>query len=162
MEDIIGLVCGCGTFAFFMMLGFFVGGANERRHFSDLRKREDLLRDMLQTQIKTFPFAAPSHLPPQMIVAEVVIASDYLKTFLSGLRKFFGGEMKSYQTMLVRARREAILRVLEQARSLGYNAICNLRLDSADIGGQAQSNRRGSAMASVIASATAYTAAIGQ
>ena len=97
-------------------------------------------------------------MPPQMYVAEVVIATDYLKTFLAGLRKFFGGEIRSYQTLLVRARREATLRILEQARQQGYNAICNLRLENADIGGN--NNAKGVAMVAILASATAYRASI--
>jgi uncharacterized protein YbjQ (UPF0145 family) len=63
--------------------------------------------------------------------------------------------MKSYQSLATRARREALLRIIEKAKSQGYNAICNLRMDSADIGGSATS-KKGSVMVSIIASATAY------
>jgi uncharacterized protein YbjQ (UPF0145 family) len=89
-----------------------------------------------------------------MIVGESVIATDYLKTFLAGLRKIFGGELRSYQSLLVRARREALQRVVEEARRSGYNAICNVRLDGADVGGN--SKRRRVAMVCILASATAY------
>ena len=66
-------------------------------------------------------------------------------------RNFFGGEMKAYVKLIERARREALLRVVEQARQMGYNAICNLRLQTADIGGS-----RRFPMGSIMASATAY------
>ncbi len=150
-----GVVCGCAMFFILMMLGLVVGGSRERGHFRDIAFREESNRDFVQSQIKTFPAAVPGKSPPQMIVAEVVIASDYLKTFLAGLRNFFGGEMGSYQTLLERARREAVLRVIEQARTLGYSAICNVRLQTADIGGGTSSQTR-AAMAAIIASATAY------
>ena len=154
MDAIIG-------FAFFVVLilvGLFVGGARERKHLADLTLREQHCSDMLQTQTKGYLAAEASDMPPQMYVAEVVIATDYLKTFLAGLRKFFGGEIRSYQTLLVRARREATLRILEQARQQGYNAICNLRLENADIGGN--NNAKGVAMVAILASATAYRASI--
>ena len=114
---------------------------------------------MLVTQIKSFPGYLPGAHAPQVFYAEVVIASDYLKTFLAGLSNFFGGQVSSFQTMLVRARREATLRILEQARRQGYNAVCNLRLETADVGGNsATRGKKGMVMAAILASATAYHA----
>ena len=142
-----------------LALGFFAGGYTERRHFRNLEKREAATCDMIATQVKSFPGHVPGPTPPQMIVAEVVIATDYLKSFLAGIRNFFGGQIGSYQTMLVRARREALLRILEQARRQGYNAVCNVRLETADIGGNsATAGKRGMVMATILASATAYHA----
>lgn len=92
-----------------------------------------------------------------MIVCEVVIATDYLKSFLAALKKLIGGEVKSYLSLVERARREAILRVLEEARRQGYNAVCNIRLVASDIGGSAH-QRKGAAMVTLIASGTAYQA----
>jgi uncharacterized protein YbjQ (UPF0145 family) len=95
-----------------------------------------------------------------MIVKEVVIASDYLKSFLAKLRNIFGGEVRSFETLLERARREALLRIIEEAQSNGYNAICNLRMDTAEIGGNL--DKKGAAMATILASATAYRTTIGE
>ena len=142
-----------------LALGFFAGGYTERRHFRILEKREAATSDMIATQIKSFPGQVSGPTPPQMIVAEAVIATDYLKSFLASIRNFFGGQVGSYQTMLVRARREALLRILEQARRQGYNAICNVRLETADVGGNsATAGKRGMVMAAILASATAYHA----
>ncbi len=152
MEAIISLA----VVAVCLLLGLVVGGTTERRHFANLARREQAAQDFLVTQIKAFPGRAPSQLPPKLFVAEVVIASDYLKSFLASLRNFFGGEVRSYQSLLIRARREALLRIIEQARAEGYNAVCNLRLDTADIGGNV--NTKGATMAAIIASATAYHA----
>ena len=52
------------------------------------------------------------------------------------------------------------MRIIEQARSQGYNAVCNVRLETADVGGS--SSRRRAAMAAILASATAYHAAPSQ
>jgi uncharacterized protein YbjQ (UPF0145 family) len=135
-------------------LGYFIGGRTEKRHFGELDERE-ARSNVIVSQVKSFPFAVSSDLPPQIMVTEVVIGSDYLKSFLAGLRNIFGGEVKSFQTLLTRSRREALLRLTEQAESQGYNAICNVRFDTATIGG---SGGKKVHMSAVLASATAYVA----
>lgn len=131
-----------------------MGSFFERRHFQNLREREESNGAFLITQIKSYPAAVPNGPTPQLIVAEAVVATDYMKSFLAKLRRLFGGEVRSYHSLLVRARREATQRIVEQARELGYNAICNLRLQTADVGGTGTG--RGVAMVAILASATAY------
>lgn len=157
----IQFIVGLGVPILFLALGWFVGRRRERQHFASLDAREAALSGMLVTQVKSFPCAAPGELPPKLIVAEAVMATDYLKSFLAGLRNLVGGEVRSYESLLVRARREATLRIMEEARRSGYNAVCNVRLNTADIGGNtatANNKNRGSVMASILASATAYHA----
>ena len=145
-----------------LALGLFAGGYAERRHIRSLRRREAATRDMLVTQIKSFPGHVPGTNSPQVICAEVGIASDYLKTFLASIRGFFGGGVGSYLTMLDRARREATQRILEQARRQAYNAVCNLRLETADIGGNSVTQgKKRMVMAAILASGTAYNAEAG-
>ena len=60
------------------------------------------------TQIRSFPAYAAVGPLPTMLVAEVVISSDYLKSFLARLRNIFGGEIRSVGTLLERARREVL------------------------------------------------------
>ncbi len=158
----LDLIIGIGTPLVLLALGWFVGRSREKRHFQELDRREQLCQDMLVTQLKSFPSYVFGEKPPRMLVGEAVIATDYLKSFLAGLRNIFGGEVLSYETMIVRARREATLRILEQAQREGYNAICNLRLETADIGGSGVSNgnrKNQKVMSAILASATAYNAA---
>jgi len=136
-------------------VGYVAGSIAERRHLARLADRERKNGPFLVTQLKSFPACAENELAPQMVVGEVVIASDYFKTFLASLRRIFGGEVRSFHSLLSRARREATQRVVEQSRELGYNAICNLRIETADVGGSTAS-KKGAAMVAVIASATAY------
>ena len=152
MEMIVGFV----MFLFLLAIGLFVGGATERQHFRRLQRREDRQADLVVSQLKSFPYATAGDAPPRMVVAEVVIATDYLKSFLAKLRNIFGGGVRSYETLLVRARREATLRILEEARRQGYNAVCNIRLETADVGGNSSEHRV--AMAAIIATGTAYHA----
>jgi uncharacterized protein YbjQ (UPF0145 family) len=137
-----------------LALGLLAGGYAERKHLRSLASREAANGDFFVSQVKTFPDAVASGTPPTIVFGEVAIASDYLKSFLSGLRKIFGGELRSYHSLTVRARREALQQLVESARAKGYNALCNVRMDSADIAGN--SKRRRMPMVAILASATAY------
>ena len=101
MDLIIGLIV---TFVL-LTLGFGAGTFAERRHFRQLDEREQAVNDMIRTNSKNFLAAGHvSNLPPTMLCAESVIASDYFKNFLAAFRKFFGGEMRSYNSLMDRAR----------------------------------------------------------
>lgn len=143
-----------GVFLVLLGLGLFVGRATERRHLRLLDEREATNGHFLISQNRAFAEPIAAGVPPMMLVGEAVIATDYLKTFLSGLRKLFGGELRSYQTLLTRARREALQRIVDEARQRGYDAICNLRYETADVGGNTASKRV--ATVAILASATAY------
>lgn len=135
-----------------LVLAWVTGTTFERRHFRSLAARERKASDVLVTDLKDFPQAGPGE--PGLVVAEVVLATDYLKSFLAGLKKIIGGELRSYESVVERARREAVVRLVEEARRRGFDAIANLRFATADIGGNAK--RQGAAIVAVMASGTAY------
>ena len=152
--DLVAVLIYLGPPAFFVLLGLVVGTATERRHLGLLEQREAACSEMLVTDLRSY---SPDHDPatlPSLVTGEAVIATDYLKTFLAGLRNLLGGEVRSYLTLVNRARREALMRMLESARGLGYDAVCNVRLEPADIGGSTY--RKGVPMAAMVASGTAY------
>lgn len=157
MDGLFSLIVPLAMFGGLICLGLIVGGTVERNHFKDLELREQKTQHMLVTQLKTFPGAQPSDLTPTMLVSETVISSDYLKSFLGALRNIFGGEVKSFQTLLERGRREAVLRLKEESIQRGYDAICNVRLETADIGGRNANKKNQIVMASILATGTAYS-----
>jgi len=53
---------------------------------------------------------------------------------MAGLRSIVGGEIKEYTEMLEEARRHAVDRMVENARSMDANAIVMMRFDSSEIG----------------------------
>ncbi len=107
-------------------VGFFVGGTIERRHLRDLDRREQQYGDIRVCNLKrvTGPHTVAHS---QMVVGQVVIATDYYKTFATSLRNLVGGEMRSAERLMLRARREALLRALEQTRALGADELWNVR-----------------------------------
>jgi len=140
-----------GPLVFF---GLVIGRTVEKRHFRRLDEFDAQHQDFLITQLKSFPMAVAGEPDPSLVVAEVVIASDYLKSWFAKWRNLFGGEIRTFQTLQTRAKREAVARLTASAIEQGYNAICNVRIESADVGGG--TTKRKVPMAAVIASATAY------
>lgn len=161
MEDMIPIVLGLFFAVFIPLVGIFGGRISEYRHLRSLEQREEETNDMIVTQIKSFPASISSDQPPSIVFAETVIASDYLKTFFSKIRGIFGGEIRSFQRMQERSRRETLLRLIDSARDQGFNAICNVRLETADVGGGTMTRgKKAMPMACILGSATAYQASV--
>lgn len=139
MELLVQIVIPLATVVFLLMLGFTIGRARERRHFADLDRRESANREFVVTDLRTVP---PGMQPrsARLVMGATVVASDYLKTFLSGFRMIFGGEMRSYSTMIDRARREARLRMVESARRAGAIAVINVRFETSAVSGTTGQN----------------------
>lgn len=152
--DLFNLVFGVGTFVFFLLLGLIFGRATERKHLASIAQRNAEMTDFLVTDVKTLPGADAAG-GGLLVTGEVVVGSDYLKTWLSAMRNIFGGEMRSFERLLFRAREEAKLRMMAEAKRLGYNAICNYRIDFVGLGGSA-ARGKGAPMAGIIVSGTAY------
>lgn len=117
---------------FLLILAFFTGSFVERRHYKSIIRREDALRDLVVVVAKTLPPLRP---PPAttLVRGNAVISVDYFKRFLARLRMIFGGRIHTYESLLDRARREAILRMQEQARELGATMIFNMRFETSSI-----------------------------
>lgn len=154
--SIIQLLLTLGTPAFLVLLGLSAGTAIERTHFRRLEEREREFADMLVTDLKNLPCGPDPGLGAVLVVGEAVIGGDYLRMLLASLKNFFGGELGHYTRLMARARREAVLRMLEQARARGYNAVGNVRLETVDISTAKSSGNQGMPQAIVLASGTAY------
>lgn len=134
-----------------LALGYFFGRAAEARHYKSIRMREHAYRNILAIASKIPP---PGEKPEATILVSgsVVISVDYFKRFLAGLRNLVGGRMVSYESLLDRGRREALLRMKQQAKKLGANRVFNIKLETASISGN---NRGGVGSIEVLAYGTA-------
>lgn len=117
-----------------LFVGIFVGGMNERNHFRRLDTAEKELAHIIITNMKTVP--AEHHPGGNLVTGNVVIALDYFKRIAAAFRTFFGGEIRSYQSLLIRARREAIVHMKREALAMGANQIHNVRIEFSAIGSQ--------------------------
>ena len=140
-----------------LFVGWLVGHLSETKHERSLAAREEALKDVETTGLRNPPGFAGAEGPCSLVSGEAVVASDTFKTWVFGLKNIVGGESKTFTRLFDRARREALLRMKERARELGCNAVCNVRFDSADIGGNAAgAKKKGSNMAVALVSGTAW------
>ncbi|MBH1986008.1 MAG: YbjQ family protein [Burkholderiales bacterium] len=79
-------------------------------------------------------------LPGQRVVKHLGLAQGSTvrakhagKDFLSGLKNIVGGELKAYTELMQEARDEALQRMTEEARSMGANAVLNVRFTTTSI-----------------------------
>ena len=72
----------------------------------------------------------------QLIHSNVVISHDYFKFVIANIQNFFGGRLTSYESIVERARREAIVRLKLEAEKMGANHIMGLRLSTTELGMQ--------------------------
>ena len=87
---------------------------------------------------------------------QAVIGCDVFKSWLFGLRNLVGGESGSLQMVLTRARREALVRMLHDARELGASEVINVRFESSNIlSGNPNRKRKGAMCAEIYAFGTA-------
>jgi len=121
------------VFLVLMAVGYGFGQYFERRHYRSIRKREAELNDILLIQTKIIPPAYFSKNDTFLVNGNVVISVDYFKRFVAGLRNIIGGRVTPYETLIDRARREAILRMKEEARATGANAILNVKYEMCSI-----------------------------
>ena len=138
--------------AVLLVLGFTVGTWRERLHFSSLDQREQEFTDLAVVNLKTISDPA-SVASAELVMGDAVIATDYFKGFLARLRNVVGGEVKSYETLMRRARREAMLRMLQRARELGASEVWNVRLETSNI--RSSSNRNLAVSVEIFAFGTA-------
>ncbi|HEV58606.1 MAG TPA: heavy metal-binding domain-containing protein [Phycisphaerales bacterium] len=118
-----------------VVVGLIAGRAVEAKHLRDLAIREQALRHVATCNLRRLP----ANLAVQeafLVTGTVAVANDYFKTFASGLRNLFGGEMRSYRSLMERARREAMCRMLAQADAAGARIVWNVRYETACLHGQ--------------------------
>lgn len=128
-----------------LMAAYFAGSAIEKRHFASIREREEKLHGFPVVSMDTMPkeWNASSS---RLVTGSIVISLDYFKRVIAGLRGLIGGRIKTYEPLLDRARREALLRMAEMAREQGFDAVFNVRLETSRL---ANSTRDGKGTAGV-------------
>ena len=114
-----------------VVLGYVIGQTLERRHFASLRKREAALLGLVTTSSKRPLGELPAIREVRLVEGSAVISIDYFKMIAATLRGFVGGNVRAYETLVDRARREAILRMKESCTDA--TQVINLRIETSSI-----------------------------
>ena len=139
-------------FLLLLATGYTVGRIAERRHYRSIIAREKELASVLVFSNRFPPLAERSS--QALVAGSVVVSEDYFKRVVSGLQSIFGGRLRAYESLLDRARREAVLRMKQEARDKGARMIINVKFQTFSIPGR---NPRSFGAVEVMAYGTALT-----
>ena len=155
MHTDVELFVNFGIPMLLLVFAYFVGSAIETIHFRQILAREE--------KAKGFPVTTFAALPDdwrvgsaELVTGSVVISLDYFKRIIASLRSLVGGRVKTYEPLLDRARREALLRLIEDAQARGYDAVVNLRLETSRLA-NSRGDGKGIAGVEMLAIGTAVT-----
>lgn len=139
MSDLLANNFDWVVFLVLVAIGYFTGHWAEQRHYRSIEERE---QRYLKTPLVTFDDdAIDSEAQVQyvrLVTGSAVISIDYFKRFLSSLQSFFGGRVGAYESLVDRARREAVLRMIAGARTA--DIIANVRIETSAISGDPTRN----------------------
>ncbi len=114
-----------------LITGYIVGRIIETRHFKNLAKRELEISKAIPTNLKNI--SGKNIGSSFMVIGAVVIASDYYKTVGARIKSIFGGNLSTLESLMERGRREALLRMREQAAQYGADLVLNVRFETSSI-----------------------------
>lgn len=126
MDTLIGLI----FVALLLVITFFTGSRNEKKHYASILAREEKLHHIMVIPLKHPP---EDFVTQQLVRGSVVVSSNYFTRMLASFRNFFGGNIRSYETLLDRARREAILRMKAEADALGADIVFNMKFETVSL-----------------------------
>jgi len=117
-----------------LIVGYIVGTIFQRNHLRSIQEREAFFFKLPAVTMKLKNFVPESHYDQiasaRMVVGSVVITPDYFRFFLSSIFDVLGGKVKSYESIVDRARREAILRMKESAPMADIIVNTRLQMDT--------------------------------
>ena len=135
-----------------IVVGYFFGKHNEFKHYQEICRKEEELRYITVLPVRTIP----EHLDCKnaaLVTGSVVVAMDFFKVVSASIVQIFGGNIRAYETLLERARREAVIRMKEDAAKMGAKYVINVKLSTANI--MSQSSRSSGGGIEAIAYGTA-------
>lgn len=115
------------------VVGWFFGTRHERQHLAQLSIAEQKLGHIVVSSERFYRPKLVADSQGELVLGSVVIAQDYFKMIIARVLSIFGKNLTTYETLLDRARREAIVRMRTEAHAKGYNHIYGLRLEVSNI-----------------------------
>lgn len=132
---------------------YITGSIIEKCHFKKIIKREKaLIKKPIVSFGKRGWNKKKKVLKVELVTGETVISGDYFKNFAAALKNFFGGRLTTFESVLDRGRREALLRMREKAKDASI--IVNTRIETVMLNNV---NSQGVPQCAIIAYGTAIT-----
>ncbi len=152
MNEVTILLIKFGIPLGLIAVGLVVGTILEKNHYKSIKQREKASLKLPAVTIREHDRDRELK-ESYLVTGSVVISVDYFKRFLAGLRNIFGGRVMAYESLVDRARREAILRMKEKCPAA--NIIINLRIETSTISKQGRAGQKAVGCVEAIAYGTA-------
>ena len=130
---LVGLFFPLAISGFFYLILGLISRNLERTHEEDLARREAAVANSHISDLRGDPAAATADFG-QLVTGSVVMGTGARRQFTASIRTIFGGEVKGFQRVLQAARREAQLRMIEDAVSQGATGVINVRFETSQVG----------------------------
>ena len=126
------LIFKAAIFVILFAVGWGFGRHAEQKHLKELEAQE---KRLAYIRLDSSRFKTSDDFG-QLVSSNVVISHDYFKYVIANIQNFFGGRLTSYESVVERARREAVVRLKLEAEKLGAAQIMGLRLSTTELGMQ--------------------------
>ncbi|WP_374574773.1 YbjQ family protein [Acinetobacter sp.] len=126
------LIFKAAIFVILFAVGWGFGRHAERKHLKELEAQE---KRLAYIRLDSSRFKTSDDFG-QLVSSNVVISHDYFKYVIANIQNFFGERLTSYESVVERARREAVVRLKLEAEKLGAAQIMGLRLSTTELGMQ--------------------------
>ncbi|WP_423227883.1 YbjQ family protein [Psychrobacter pygoscelis] len=151
LDIILDFIKNNAVFIILFAVGWFFGRRHERAHLKELAQSEKVLGHIIVSSERFYRPELADHTHGELVIGSVVIAQDYFKMIVAALFNLLGRNLTTYETLLDRARREALVRMKLQAQYQGYNQIYGVRLEVTSI------NQAGSMVEAIAYGTAVYT-----
>jgi uncharacterized protein YbjQ (UPF0145 family) len=118
-----------GIFLVLAVVGFWRGRRNERAHLIALAQEEERLRGVLVFSTR-YPANVAERVDPILVSGSAVMGSDFYRMLIGTLRKVVGGNYLSYERLVDRGRRQALVALKQQAHARGARMVFNVMYSS--------------------------------
>lgn len=129
MNDLIFQIV---VFTILFGVGFSFGRYYKQKHLKELDEWEAKLAyiTLESNRMATTIFEG------QLVSSNVVISHDYFKYVIASIQNILGGRLTTYESIVDRARREAVVRLKKETAKIGATHIMGVRLSTTELGMQ--------------------------
>ena len=116
------------------VIGWLIAAWFERRHIKSMNIREIPLSEISINTSKQASDCEPEGCT--LLIGSVVVAHDYFRTLIIFIRRLIGGNIRPYERLVQRGRREALIRLKEEAELRAIDKVINVRFTTTAISGR--------------------------
>jgi len=113
--------------------GWLITTYFERRHITKLTEQETQLAHIRLSNTDKFDETVSEGI---ILIGSTVLVHDIFRKLIITIKKIIGGNVRLYERLTMRGRREAIIRLKEEAQLRGLDQIINIRLTTVKISGR--------------------------